>query len=297
MCFFPDLPNGQFPSETTTAEVKATGCDFLFSNNFLELFNALISLIKKGCNAVASFFTPQEAAFVLIAPGTQNDSEGSIDSGYAEETCTALNHDNASPAIFNSDRISNPISGGTCSAMTFTVAYSYINFSATHENQPEKHIKILPILIPNGSNLAYRTQQAVFNTIERSRESGDFKKDKMESLSGYFDLTISYASQEIDLSKGTAQADIKDVFSKIPEGIFIIRTLLPSDNHKEEEHGHSMLLIKQKDASFFYDPNKGLFQLGKELEGTALYGFLDCCYKSFATSSARLYQVVKSNRV
>ncbi len=83
---------------------------------------------------------------------------------------------------------------------------------------------------------------------------------------------------------------MKEQVALLSDGLYLLRTIKPANNEKLEEHGHSMVYVKQGKEGFLYDPNEGVRHLvGKHAR--ALNARLKICFQLFQASQARLYRV------
>ena len=76
-----------------------------------------------------------------------------------------------------------------------------------------------------------------------------------------------------------------------PEGIFLIRILKPADNEKLEDHGHSLVYIKENGLGLFYDPNEGVRNLASSEHSQVLLAGFKSCFQSFKIHKARFYRL------
>lgn len=162
------------------------------------------------------------------------------------------------PAIYQ--RCSSII--GTCTAMSLEFASAYFrlrkesrDISPGHEPFLEK-MRLLKGSFEKSSE-EMRSRQAAYSSITVDRTlSVDVSRSKIESCITYHDFKIDYCSKEVDI-RGDVDL-LQQEISVLPHGIYFVRMLMPSDNHKLEARGHSMIYIHEEDVGLFYDNNCGL---------------------------------------
>jgi hypothetical protein len=137
----------------------------------------------------------------------------------------------------------------------------------------------------------FKNIQGAFNTIKKKHEEvvPDFKRSKIQAMLNLYKRKIVFASTEVDINH--AQNEIKLIVQSLPFGAFIIRELLPENNHKDEKHGHTLLFVKDESGSFFYDPNFGWSEFPQGGESEFILGSLFDCHRAWNTPHVRFYQV------
>lgn len=178
--------------------------------------------------------------------GSQRGCNGIIAHKKALDICLVLQKMQEEGIYFNPEKIPLSLKGGTCSAMALSFLDTYIRDpSRIFEDRFFK------------SSSDMRDLQAAYNTIEVLSQTGiDFSKNKIQSLLNFFGLKIEKVCEEIDLEK----EDAKELFCNMEKelcGIYLIRIILPSNNERLEECGHSLVYIKE-DQILLYDPGRGL---------------------------------------
>jgi hypothetical protein len=217
----------------------------------------------------------------LLCKGTQIGKDGIIDFPKATNIINTLNSNAPNPICFDQESLVEELEGGVCSAMSFRALKMF-------ENQPDN--LIAPERIKNiGPSILsvqteYRSIQAAYNTISRIDESHpfttEFNRAKIEALLKHECPTkrIVSQSQTFNIDHPTAPVMIATCLELLPEGKYIVRSLQPIDSiesdeskssdddsvdtskSKGEHYGHTTLLIKQKNATYYYDPAVGFME-------------------------------------
>lgn len=240
-------------------------------------------------------FTLKKEDFKKIKEGTQEENRGEIDVSLAQDYCDALNDlSEKTHVAFSADRLQNPLTGGTCSAMAFEFINDYLTNRLS--SNPEKIIHEMGDKYQRSSE-KFRTHQAVFNTLHRDAQypSDDFMRDKIGAMLRFYDRTITDASERFYIEFGTkneieqAKETIASFLDNYPEGIFVVRSILFGTNDKGEEYGHSTVLIREPDKTFFYDPNQGIFELSNESQDVV--DILKPMMQKWVVPFGRIYKV------
>lgn len=240
-------------------------------------------------------FIAEKKNFKKIKQGTQEKKNGDIRVSVAQYYCESLNESaEKTHVVFSPSRLQNPVSGGTCSAMAFEFADKYLQRRPTMS--PEEIFDEISPAFEN-STIKFRTRQAVFNTLHKDPKypSNDFMRDKVGSMLNFYGRSITDSSEmfymEGPSSEDTqkAQEKIKLFLNDYPEGVFVVRCILFDSNDKGEAYGHSTLLIREKDKSYFYDPNEGVYELPKEPE--ALVGIIKPMMQKWVIPYGRIYKI------
>lgn len=236
-----------------------------------------------------------------VFKGTQEDCDGEVCKKKVEQIRQILQNQNNEVISFNKNKVCSSIEGGTCTAMSLEFTDSYFKIKKDLENSsnndPELLIKSLANLGPKfvKSSEIMRIQQAAFNTIEVNEDENEtnYSKQKVMSLVNYREFDIKYSSEELDVVDIQSKDQIDSEIDSLPEGIYFVRLLKPSDNVKLEEHGHSMIYIKEKEGfNIFYDPNfgcKNFDNLDRTKE--ALFENFQFNFQKFGTSKLAFYQL------
>ena len=136
-------------------------------------------------------------------------------------------------------------------------------------------------------------RQDAFNCIEvdRSQEGVDFSLAKVQSIANFHFFKITHSSSEFTYNDDNPE-NTKNILAQeitnLPTGVHLLRDIIPSDNKKLEECGHSMIFIKEEQGTFFYDPNFGV----DLIKGDVIAGIFDILkknYNLFKVRQSRFY--------
>jgi hypothetical protein len=153
---------------------------------------------------------------------------------------------------FNRNKVTGSIDGGVCTAMALDFAESFFSLRKIHVEIGQHSSDIFLNRIRDvgrkfaESSEEMRIRQAAFNTIE-ARADGpgiDIGRNKIQSLANLHHFRIDHTSQEIQINRADYQRSVEEEVSKLPDGLYLLRTILPSRNEKLEVHGHSMIYVK-----------------------------------------------------
>ncbi len=235
----------------------------------------------------------------LLFKGTQIQSEGWLNPERASRLVDYLNQRRESGIVFNQSRITPFINGGTCTAMSLDFAEEFFKLRKVHV-MIGKHSDdlFLNSIRDLGQRFAesseeMRTRQAAFNAIEViSHPPGmDVAKNKVQSLVNLHGFKVDHSSCEIQVDRADYERTLKEEESKLPDGLYLLRTVKPFNNVREELHGHSMIYVKNQKEGFFYDPNEGAKYMRNFDHLSELSAALAKCCRIFDTSRARFYRL------
>jgi hypothetical protein len=237
--------------------------------------------------------------------GSQRDCSGSVPVAKVQTIVAKLVSKKVAGITFNKDKVTGTIERGTCTSMALEFANQYFKLKKTYVQSakfPEEEVLAkIAALEPQfaTSSPEFMLQQAAFNTIEVQKGSDeiDFSKNKVQALINYQGFKIDHSSEEIDLDKYYYRLDLDVEFEReievLPEGTYFVRILKPSDNEKLEEHGHSLIFVKEHGLRLFYDSNYGLKNLSLEKMRSLLYDFKQMVYQ-FEITKMRFYRLQES---
>ena len=261
----------------------------------IPLFGLIATIFEK---AVASQYQPYDAYSIparfirstVVKTGSQNDCSGAVEVDKAKKICERLNQVKPNGIYFSDAKVDTTISGGTCSAMSFDFANRYMELRKNHT--PDEIINLIGSDYERSSQ-AFRTTQAAFNTIGKAagETSEDFKQAKIDAMLHLHNRKVILASEPFDLKEQAALTKIRKILREFTEGVFIVRVLLPKDNEKEENFGHSTVLIRDGDRQLFYDPFQGVLNIEKGFESTTLCSLLMNFLAFWEIHAGRIYQI------
>jgi hypothetical protein len=231
--------------------------------------------------------------------GTQTGSNGPVSITKVESIRAKLDAHRPIGIQFNQKKVAPSIEGGTCTAMSLEFLDSYFKTKKISIKQLDAQSdRLVDHLIKLGHNFAsssqeMRDRQAAYNTIEvqLSGDDIDYSKNKVQSLANYHSLIIDYSSPEIDVDKLDDESAISKEIDALPEGVFLVRILKPTNNEKLEEHGHSLVYIKERGLGLFYDPNYGVRNLSITEHSKVLFKIFKNCFQLFEIHKARFYKL------
>ena len=103
--------------------------------------------------------------------------------------------------------------------------------------------------------------QEAFNSIEVEKMHGiDYTLAKVQSIANFYNMEVINSTKEhqyIPLNDSIKDL-LKTQATNMLYGVHFLRYIAWSNNEKLEKYGHSMVLIKEPQGSFFYDPNFGV---------------------------------------
>lgn len=185
--------------------------------------------------------------------------------------------------LFNKALVTRKIEGGTCSAMALDFVSKFIEWDVLPEAKDYQ-----------GSSIEMAARQIAFNTIEVESPdlNLDFSRLKMQSLLNFHHLKIIHSSDPVDIKTTGFQTHFKKIFNALPNGLFAIRLLEKANNKKLEVKGHTVILIKDKDYSLFYDPNEGLIYFNRLIAEKLIRRFIQT-FLRYGVHEIRFYQIEK----
>lgn len=206
-------------------------------------------------------------------------------------TFNAVKRTQEDGVFFNSRHLKPYLYGGTCTAMALGFIQDFI-YSPTL-NLRDRAIEVMKNYTKSGPT--FRAQQIAFNCIEKSKEtsSDDFKRAKVQSLLNFIDQKIDYASEPMLIDDiVNDQSVFKKQIEALPEGLYFLRVLNPTDNYKEERWGHSTVYIKNKlQGDYFYDPNFGLIEIADGETAAFFIDHLKTMQEKWYVSEPRFYRI------
>jgi hypothetical protein len=238
----------------------------------------------------------------LLFTGTQIGCEGNVNVERVSRLVDDLNKRRAKGIIFNPQQITPIIKGGACSAMSLDFAEEFFKLKHVYaiSGLPASD-RFLSAIRALGqrfaqSNQEMRDRQAALNTIEilPNAQGIDKTRNKIQSLANLHHFTIDHASHEIQLDQAGYERTLQEEASNLPDGVYLLRSLKPFNNAKEEWEGHSMVYVKDHQERFFYDPNVGTTYSNNDNPVSDLSRALTYYRQMFDTREARFYRLVPS---
>ncbi len=235
-----------------------------------------------------------------IFQGSQDECAGDVSIEKVQLIVQKLNSFSPEGIVFNELKIKEFVMGGVCSAMAFEFADE---FTQIKENHVETFLELKDPFLKCIHNLEKkfaksseqsRIRQAAFNTIEVQEAMGgcDVGKNKIQALANLHGYKIGYCSSEVNVKNQiVARRDIENEFSKLPLGLYLLRTIEPSTNVKQEEQGHSMIYFKGRNYGFLYEPNYGGKYMKDIDQSIEIYDTLQKCNEVYGPYIARFYEL------
>jgi hypothetical protein len=248
----------------------------------------------------APIATQKPSVAQLIVRGSQYGCNGKVPRDKVAQVFRKI-HANREPGVtFNPAKIDGNIKDGTCTAMALDFIKNYFEArKVTHLSSSSSPDLFVNCIRSFGHKYADSSEemkitQAAFNTIEedKNRPTTDFKRAKIQSLANFHDLAIDISSNEINYSiQPLCSQQLREEVNKLPQGVYLLRTIEPMDNERKEKHGHSLVYIKESSVGFFYDPNFGITQLAEGNHNKTLNDNLFFNLAQFQTTHARFYRM------
>lgn len=236
----------------------------------------------------------------LLFEGKQTECSGLVDIPKAESIREDLNKKSSEGILFNKKKLTGRIEGGTCTAMCVKFISTYFKIKNTCKRNPDyTPQKLLDSLSQIGKKFAsssekMKVRQAAYNTIEVTGfdidSTIDYSKNKMQSILNHRSFVINRSSSEIELNYHNEKL-ISDEVEALPEGTYLLRIIKPDNKEKLEEHGHSLVYIKEEGIGLFYDPNMGVIQLVPQEHSDILSICMLNRLGDFGLNKARFYQI------
>lgn len=238
----------------------------------------------------------------LLFEGTQENCDGTAAPNKVLQVIDRMDQCRERGILFNRGKVSGSVNGGVCSAMALDFADKFFKSRKIHINTGQHSSDFFLKSIRNlGAQFArsseeMRILQAAFNTIEvlRNTASIDVSRNKVQSLANFHGLKINHASAEIAAYPPNLNQCVEEEVSKLPDGLYLLRTILPSNNERLEHHGHSMVYFKERGEGLFYDPNLGARYMKNVSHAPVLAQSLSSCYQQFQTTRACFYRLTET---
>lgn len=279
-----------------------------WSPRTITVVGALIDSIKYIYDAVSKqnycFFTRTQRdrkQNCYVFRGSQDGCAGVVNPVKAKAVWKTLQGRRPNGIEFNEQKLDISIKGGTCTAMSLEFLDSYFKEKKLYQLQSDQksdgllhHIRQLGKNFGTSSD-EMRDRQMAFNSIEvkKTDDTLDYSQNKVQALANYHLFKIDHSSEEIDTGEEFDKSRFKEKFDNLPEGAFFVRILKPEDNEKLEEHGHSLVYIKEQGLHLLYDPNSGLKNLSASDDGPfrVVCKSFKKCFEDFEINKARFYRL------
>lgn len=174
---------------------------------------------------------------------------------------------------FNEEKLIPFDQGGTCSAMALDFLARYITV-CSKKRDPEERRKCVEKFRPfyENNNTAFISRQAAYNTIEVKStlfaSTDEISEQKIQSLANYHGMHLTPVMGSVSIFELENGYDLKSLIDQLPDGNYVVRMLSPSSNKKREYYGHTMVFVKNKDLSIYYDNSAGPLEVTEDLAET-----------------------------
>lgn len=202
----------------------------------------------------------------------------------AFEFLLANSHGNIS---FDREKLFPFDSHGTCSAMALDFAARYNNVCSKITDISERRacvVNFAPYYTHN--NTTFVSRQAAYNTIQVENYtyeealslglSEKIKEQKMVSLGNYHGLRLAPRTATIqtkDVQSGAV--DLKKIIEELSDGTYVMRMLYPMNTSKHEYYGHTVVFVKNKHLSLFYNNALGAIDVSGYLPDFVVETLID----------------------
>lgn len=214
-------------------------------------------------------------SFSLLFQGSQEECHGAVPIDKVEKVRAYLDNRKVPGIRFNPDKVAATLEGGACTAMVIDFVRTYLNKKQSIKQMGNKFLICTP---------QRKILQAAYNTIEVTDRTLDHGKNKIQALANSNFLKVGCTSQELGEND-------RPPLEKLPEGIYLVRILMPMENEKLEKEGHSLAYIKEKEYAILYDPNVGARQFSLEEQTSGVHNAIRKCCRQFNLKVTRFYQL------
>ncbi len=182
------------------------------------------------------------------------------------------------PIDFDAYKLEPFDESGTCTAMALDFLARYINVAKPQTNLSDRIRTIFSFEHYYKSNsITFVSRQAAFNTITiESDARKNFERDllkelKMKALANYHQIELSAITSTIKPSElESTPGCLQTIVDELPDGEYVLRLVQPEENEKQEAFGHTMIVIKDKDLSIFYDNAEGALKVNYKKLGSVI---------------------------
>lgn len=196
---------------------------------------------------------------------------------------------------FVEEHITNKLEKGFCTAQAIDFLDQYFNKrGALHHEASVQQIRQIVMSLKDNfqrANKIRRNLQGAFDTIEVNRELNlDYSLLKVQALLNSCGFVVRNSSIAFHIGQNPIEF-LQVILNNCPVGAYFIRVIIPEDNHKLEECGHSMIYLKEKEIGFLYDPSFGLRDLYCKDHVLEIYNYLRFIYGFYDVYEARFYYI------
>lgn len=231
--------------------------------------------------------------------GTQDGGRGLAPKDRVLRVVDQIDRIRPTGIYFNRNKAIGSVEGGACTAMALDFADAFFKTRKVHVKTssylPDSFLNCIRGLWREfaASSAESRIRQAAFNTIEvRGAPAGtDVAKNKIQALANLPGFKVDHSSSEIAVNQAGSKQAVDAAVAELPDGLYLLRTIKPINNERLEEHGHSMIYVKEQQEGFLYDPNYGAKYMKNINHSPEIFNALASCYTHFETSRARFFRL------
>lgn len=210
----------------------------------------------------------------------------------------------------------NQLTGGSCSVISLQVAVKALEAVRLMDSRPEiptaaKANRIINLIGQEVEKLyrdacsgnsknerckQIRTMQQALNTIHIDRTDAIEHpvREKVKGIASLMELEVIHSTKELQVQGNDAlDEELKHEMENLDEGVYLLRIIQESNNHKLEVHGHSVLYIKTQGIELYFDPVLGFYQLFSEEEEHLVLNALKSALRRFEVSKLSFHKLVK----
>lgn len=192
----------------------------------------------------------------------------------AKEVYAFIRKERPAKVDFDSMLLNEPVNSHTCSAMALDFLTRYMKECSSLKKAADckKCVQNFGRFY-RASTVTFGSRQAAFNTIKVDHkyalsEPESIKDRKIQSLANYYGLKLKPATRTVKFSEISKDPQkFMDSIDKLKDGLYVIRAIKPVDNVKMESYGHTMVLIKGKNFSVYYDNKYGAADITDDVAG------------------------------
>jgi hypothetical protein len=294
-----------------TDDTYSLGHRVIASLEALPVIGLMVVLIECIVAAIVSYSQPSQTTtdirianpdYLFLARRSGRSQEGCCGSISVERADAVRQklQEGATPGISFDSSIYRrcPSILGTCTVMSLEFATSYFRLRAESTDINPSNELFLDKLRQLGerfeiSSEEIRSRQAACSSITVDRTVNmDVSRSKVQSWIKYYGFRTDHCSREMNITtSGVWQQEI----DALPYGVYFVRMHKPTDNHKLEARGHSMIYVHEEgDIGFFYDNNWALEKISainNSTNGTLLYERLLNVHRQWDIPSTRFYRL------
>jgi hypothetical protein len=188
------------------------------------------------------------------------------ESVYEKINCLRPEH-----VYFTKEEIYNFNQYGTCSAMALDFLSRYLLWCSDIRDVNLRREIIKSLKVYNGyDNITFKSRQAAYNSISvdklmHQKNVEEIRKKKIQSLANYHNMDLEAVIPSYNISENNFGPNwLCEQINLLQDGAYVIRAIKPTDNKRMELYGHTLVFVKNKDLSLFYDNHSGATEVGTD---------------------------------